>query len=149
MKNLRISNRRISKLLTLILLVTIILQACESTFSGTFIEVPESKFEVIAKLPSFDSPLPITCYGSWQFVILKGNREGIAFIREVHGLLGGSCFLLGLYDIEKKAIVKDLFLATDEELNITFPYSFHQTIPPNKISFPFRLHSKSIPVWAE
>ncbi|HOJ16749.1 MAG TPA: hypothetical protein PLC43_06250 [Caldisericia bacterium] len=116
MKNLRISNRRISKLLTLILLVTIILQACESTFSGTFIEVPESKFELIAELPSFDSPLPITCYGSWQFVKLKGNREGIAFIREVHGPLGGPCFLLGFYDIEKKAIVKDSFLSTSEEL---------------------------------
>lgn len=127
MKKLRIENRRISKLLILALSVIIILQACESTFSGTFTKIPKEKFETIAELPSFGSIL--ANYVRWEFIQLKSGREGIAFIREVHGLLGGSCFLLGLYDIEKKEIIKDIFLATDEELDMEYPYSHMDIVP--------------------
>jgi hypothetical protein len=113
MKNLRIRNKRIIKLLVLMLSAILILQACEPTFSDTFIEVPESNFEVIAELPSFKSTYPD--YIRWNFIQLEENSEGLVLVREIEGF-GNSCFLLELYDIKKKEIIRNVFLGTSEEL---------------------------------
>ena len=107
---------KLKVLILIVFLISVTTLPYNLMSKNRFIEVQEEKFNIIAELPSFDSPLPITCYGSWQFLKLKGNREGIAFIREVYGFLGDSSYLLGIYDIEKKEIVKDSFLATSKEL---------------------------------
>ena len=113
MKKLRIKNKKIIKLLVLMLSAIMILQASGLTFSGTFVEVPESKFEVIAELPSFKSIFPD--HIRWNFIQLEEKSEGLVLVREIEGFKN-SCFLLELYDIKKKEIIRNVFLGTSEEL---------------------------------
>jgi len=100
----------------LILLMIVMIWPYASISNSSFIEVPKGKFEVIADLSPFKST-DINCpnYIRWNFIQLKENSKGLALVREVEGFKC-SCFLLEIYNIKKKEIVRDMFLGTSEEL---------------------------------